>query len=60
MGIIRKQIKLIKDKSTSIILLMTATIKDLGFFDTPVYTYNYSGYSYGDGDNYGIGLDNLD
>lgn len=62
---IRKQFKLIPSRNLYMAILLTSTVKDLGFFDSyvepyrPPYGYGY-GYGYGySNDNNGIGIDNL-
>jgi len=55
MEIIKKQFKFVPNKDFYMCLLLTSTVKDLGFFDA-IQPYNYY-YDYYDLD--GIGIDNL-
>lgn len=60
MEIIKKEIKLIENANYNFVILLTSTVKDLGFFDTVPSTYaNYYYYFLDDAAN-GIGLDNLE
>lgn len=56
MEIIKKTIKLSEDADYNFVILLTSTVKDLGFFDSVQYSY---GYNYDDSSN-GIGLENLE
>lgn len=59
MELIRKTIKLKDDVTNSFVILLTSTVKDLGFFDSAtVYGYTYA-YLFDDSYN-GIGLENLE
>jgi len=57
MEIIKKQFKFVPNKDFYMCLLLTSTVKDLGFFDA-IQPYNYY-YDYYDLDLDGIGIDNL-
>lgn len=56
METIKKQILLNEGSDYYLNILLTSTVKDLGFFDT-IYTYNYVAYY--EIDVEGLGLDNL-
>ena len=63
MDIIKRQIKLIPDKDINLIIMLTGSIHDIGFFDTFIPLYRYYGYGYYGYNNFydseGLGLENL-
>jgi hypothetical protein len=58
METIKKQILLNEGKDYYLNILLTSTVKDLGFFDT-LYTYSYNYGYYYEIDFEGLGLENL-